>query len=151
MAKQKSIVGQQEWQHTAVAEVVPPAKVEADAPAQDVWDRKAKQLKVLNTMLLKEATERRDQVVALTTCLNELSANDAMLSVADGAMVQTTLAASLRAAVEEVTALCAPLVVVQGLLREVEVRAVWEVSASGEADVRLEQAAAERGKVHLGL
>ena len=38
-------------------------------------DRKAEQLKTLNSMLLKEAVERRGQVAALTARLEEISAD----------------------------------------------------------------------------
>jgi len=91
MAKKKSASAAANGNGSHAAAALPAKAAAEVAPAApDAWDRKAEQLKALNTMLLKEATERRAQVAAR---LDELSADDAALAAAERAVARAALAA----------------------------------------------------------
>jgi chromosome segregation ATPase len=139
MAKEKSGAAAANGNgHHGVAEA--PAGKE-DVP--EVQDRKAEQLKALNTMLVKEATQRQGEVAALTARLEELSADDAALAATESAVALSAVAAPLRAGADEIAALRARLAAVQESLHAADLRMAVETGARGEADARLEAAAEE--------
>ncbi|KAG8093173.1 hypothetical protein GUJ93_ZPchr0012g19939 [Zizania palustris] len=125
----------------------PPPGSHAVGEEQEMRDRKAEQLKTLNSILIKEAANRRGQVEALTSRLDELSADDAALAAAERAVAQAALAAPLRAAADEVSALRSRVAAVQESLWAAESRAALEASAKDKAVARLETTVGEQARL----
>ncbi|KAL5206842.1 hypothetical protein ABZP36_035051 [Zizania latifolia] len=150
MAKKKTAAANGNGNGNGFHAEAPPPPPDAEAVEEvqeEKRDRKAEQLKALNSILVKEAADRRGQVAELTSRLEELSADDAALAAAERAVAQAALAAPLRSAAYDVSALRARLAAVQESLQAAESRAALEASAKDETNARLEATAGEQARL----